>query len=441
MEATLFLGAGPAGLGPLVFAAQCDRLGPWLDHGVTVVERRPAASSVLSRYALFADSFGSAFLEASEADGAHAFLSRVRASREAAMLHPYRDARPPLEVVGAYLARTEAELEKEVRAHPRCAFLRGREIVALHLHPDRVEVEHRAANDPATERCAARTAVVALGGCQTLGQAAAAGLGHAGSLGALAEGRLVHADHVLTEEGIKEALSRLAAATRPEVVVVGTSHSAFSVAWLLSQRAPSGLLGTGAITLLGRSLPRVFYRSPEEAHADGYDSFTSDDVCPRTRRVHQLGGLRGDGRELYRQMTRRPGTQAERRVRLDVCSSDVSAEGIARLRRATLVVAALGYRPRMPPVLRGGAAVALRAEAGGPSVDDRCRLLSADGSPIERVFSLGLASGFVPSGEMGGEPSFRGHTNGVWLYQHHIGARVHRGIHEVLAGMGGADGA
>jgi hypothetical protein len=35
---------------------------------------------------------------------------------------------------------------------------------------------------------------------------------------------------------------------------------------------------------------------------------------------------------------------------------------------------------------------------------------------------------------MGGEPSFRGHTNGVWLYQHHIGAQVYDEIGAVLAG-------
>jgi hypothetical protein len=86
----------------------------------------------------------------------------------------------------------------------------------------------------------------------------------------------------------------------------------------------------------------------------------------------------------------------------------------------------------MPSVHVDGRAVPLLASAGGPSVDDSCRLMTADGAPLGRVFSLGLASGFVPSGEMGGEPSFRGHTNGVWLYQHHIGRRVHRGIRQVL---------
>jgi hypothetical protein len=431
MNATLVLGAGPAGLGPIVFAAQSGLLEPWLDRGVAVVERRPAASSALSRYALFADSFGTSFLEASDDARAHPLLSRVHVSAETAALRPYRDARPPLDLVGAYLARLETEIEGEIRSHPRCTFARRREIVALHVHEDRVAAYHIGADGASSERHEAHTAVVALGGEQSRADGASTVLGRLGTLGALAGERLVLADEVLTLRGAHDAFLRLAAAARPEVVVVGGSHSAFSVAWLLTQRAPE-LLGAGAVTILCRRPPRIFYRSVEDACADGYLAFGKQDLCPRTARVHQLGGLRGDGRELWRRMTGRPGTEREHRVVLRILETDDGAEIVARLRRATLVVAAVGYRPRMPRVVCSGAAIALKADEGGPSVDDRCRLLSAEGTPIRRVFTLGLASGFIPSGDMGGEPSFRGHTNGVWLYQHHIGARVHREIAAVL---------
>jgi hypothetical protein len=133
----------------------------------------------------------------------------------------------------------------------------------------------------------------------------------------------------------------------------------------------------------------------------------------------------------------RPGTSPEPRLALLHLDARADAgELAARVRRATVVVAATGYRPRLPPVTADGFPVPLRGASGGPSVDDACRIVTARGAPLPRVFSLGLASGFVPSGEMGGEPSFRGHTNGVWLYQHHIGRRVHRGIREVLESRG-----
>jgi len=41
---------------------------------------------------------------------------------------------------------------------------------------------------------------------------------------------------------------------------------------------------------------------------------------------------------------------------------------------------------------------------------------------------IGLAAGFRPSGELGGEPSFRGQTNGIWLWQNGVGAIVVSGL-------------
>lgn len=434
MHATLFLGAGPAGLGPLVFAAQTGQLAAWLDRGIGVIERRAAPAPALSGYALFADSFGTSFLECADAPGADPLLARLRASAEHTALRPFRDARPPLGIVGAYLARLEAEMEHAVRSHPRGVFARGREVQAIFVERDHVVVEHASVDGSSVERCAAETAVVAFGGEQTLSAAAAAPLGSLGPLGALAGDRLSLADRLLTEGGATEAMERLARAARPEIVIVGGSHNAFSVAWLLTARAPKGLFAKGSITIVSRRPPRVFYRSAEEAAADGYRAFTDEDICPRTRRVHQLGGLRGDGRELWRRVTARPGTEPETRVSLlDFETGSNPEELAARVRRATLVVAATGYRPRTPTVLRDGARVPLLGDNGGPTVDERCRLLTAAGEPLDRIFSLGLASGFIPSGEMGGEPSFRGHTNGVWLYQNRIGARIHGEIQAQLA--------
>jgi hypothetical protein len=35
-----------------------------------------------------------------------------------------------------------------------------------------------------------------------------------------------------------------------------------------------------------------------------------------------------------------------------------------------------------------------------------------------------LAAGFVPYGKLGGEKSFRGQANGLWLWQNDVGAMI-----------------
>jgi hypothetical protein len=56
-----------------------------------------------------------------------------------------------------------------------------------------------------------------------------------------------------------------------------------------------------------------------------------------------------------------------------------------------------------------------------PLVDTDCRVLNHQGLPLPDVYGVGLASGFKYTGALGGEPSFSGQTNGLWLYQNNIG--------------------
>jgi hypothetical protein len=56
-----------------------------------------------------------------------------------------------------------------------------------------------------------------------------------------------------------------------------------------------------------------------------------------------------------------------------------------------------------------------------PLVDDACRVLDSANQPIPKLYGIGLASGYIIKGGLGGEPSFVGQTNGLWLYQNGIG--------------------
>ena len=57
-------------------------------------------------------------------------------------------------------------------------------------------------------------------------------------------------------------------------------------------------------------------------------------------------------------------------------------------------------------------------------VDRHCRILDASGAAIPGLFGIGLAAGFVPWGRLGGEASFRGQANGLWLWQNDVGQMI-----------------
>ena len=87
---------------------------------------------------------------------------------------------------------------------------------------------------------------------------------------------------------------------------------------------------------------------------------------------------------------------------------------------ADLVIAALVYRLRALPVFdKAGRAVRLHSQTSSQAllVDGQCRVMDADGKPCLTCLLIGLAAGFVPHGKFGGEPSFGGQPNGLWLWQ------------------------
>ena len=79
---------------------------------------------------------------------------------------------------------------------------------------------------------------------------------------------------------------------------------------------------------------------------------------------------------------------------------------------------------------RDGAPLQLLASTGPqkPLVDKLCRVLDADWRPVPGLYGIGLAAGFVPSGPLGGEVSFRGQANGLWLWQHDVGSLIVKAV-------------
>jgi hypothetical protein len=238
--------------------------------------------------------------------------------------------------------------------------------------------------------------------------------------------RLMQSGEVIGIGGLAKVAGRLHGKSNLKVAILGGSTSAMSVAHALLHRLPEVQFGAGALTLFHRRPLRIYYTSPEEALADGYTEFGPADVCPITNRVYRLAGFRLDSRELAMQLRGIGGRLPEPRMRLHQLKQR-DPEAVRLVDSADLVIAALGYRPSALPILdQHGAVVTLfsQTSSSAPLVDDRCRVMDSHGNPISGLFGIGLAAGFVPRGKLGGEPSFVGQANGLWLWQNDIGSII-----------------
>ncbi len=454
MRNMVFVGGGPGGLSPLISALQAGRFDSLAGQGVVLVERgERIGAGTIGRYAINSDSAAETFISCIDGDS-HARLVALRGHPLVCEIRAMRGQAIPLHTVGGLMdliGEAIAELIRDAGGE----VLTGHEALCVQQRHDgtwsvRVRAagpaggadpvgEGRPANKagPAGEagpvrEILARSVVLATGGHQPAGRLTSEPV--AGEpLSPRYDATLVQSGDALTREGLERIAAVLDGVAEPRIVVVGGSTSAVSAAHALLFRLPRSHLGEGAITILHRRELRVFYVTPAEAEADGYLEFGPDDICPVSGRVFRFAGLRFDSRELVMRARGIGGRPPEPRLRLQRLRDGADPEARALLDGAHVVVAALGYRPHALPVLdRDGVDVALHAHGEGlpPLVDGACRVMDAHRRPLPGLFAIGLAAGFQPRGELGGEASFVGQQNGLWLWQNAVGGLVVDGLLE-----------
>jgi hypothetical protein len=439
--ATVVIGGGPAGTAMLTAASKRGMLVPLVEAGLAIVERRPQLGpGELGEYAIRSDTTAETFLSAVR-DNPHAEIAALADHPAARRVERHVGALgAPLADAAPLLAATADRLRGIVAAH-------GGAVLAGH---EATQVRRTAGGDwatgvrdgaGATRTLVSRNVVVATGGYQTDAQIAAACVAGA-PLGGLAGRRLIRSDALLRQGGLEQVHARLRRCPSPRIAIVGASTSAIAAAVLLLKAQPAFALGAGALTIVHRQPLKPFYPTIAAAHADGFRDFDETDVCPVSGFVLRLGGLRLESRELVLRMLALGGRTPDPRVATHRIAGAVDPVAQRIVADADLVVGALGYRPRATTFLDvDGASIALAHQAGRPMVDRHCRILDAEDRPLPGAYGIGLAAGFVPWGRLGGEASFRGQANGLWLWQNDVGQMIVDQLLGPAAGQAGAQAA
>ncbi len=400
------VGGGPAGVGVVVAAADAIGTGPlsWC-----LVEAGPPdqlGRGRLDRYDVASDTPGRVFVETAALD-----LENLPAAERS---H-----------VAKLLARCETEKAIPLAWAADLFHLRARQGIHRLGMRDRVTVRSHARvtrlattadgfelgleTPDGANRVRCRAVVLATGGRPRMPK----------GLVPPTSGRMLHSESALSMS--QADLTRFAADSgTSEVVIVGGSHSAFSVADRLLRLDEAKTLADDAITLVHRSPIKVSYADRAAADADGF-VYDESDVCPVTGRVFRFGGLRSASAELWRRW--RDGR--ERRLRL--VDLGVIGGGERRWDHAERLVAATGYE-----AAAGALVPQLFAPAPDgnrhPRIDAKGRYLDAHGHVIPGLYGIGLGSAVTRGPASGGEPSYAGPVDGLWYYQNVVAAEVVRSL-------------
>ena len=421
-------GLGPAGCGFLLHAIKENAIESLVEKGLVLIDRAvaPGAGNV-GRYHLTGNSLSRAFLDCVD-DPKLAWLFRDLLATEPsiAKLRELEFLAPPLHLVGDMLAAIATRTLSHLAEVYEVPVLTRTSVDRIRREADgsfSLKLRNLIDNDQYNLRV--DNALCSFGGRQATDVILRCDVQPGLKLGDHAN-HLVSSDDLLmmSNEAIREAIP-VGPGAMSDVVIIGGSHSAMSVIDRLTDSL--GPVGLKRIVMLHRDALRLYYPAIGDARRDGYDFDDPGDICPMSGRVNRFGGLRYRSFDVARSIieTGRTPDQSVEVVSLPLRESP--AETIRKhLAQSAATVACLGYQANLPKVVdRWNQRIELQNQARGLEIDEAGRALTVDDQPVPGLFVFGIGSRLLKrSDAIGGEPSFKGSADGVWLYHNHGGGVI-----------------
>ncbi|KNC67060.1 hypothetical protein AC626_13215 [Pseudoalteromonas rubra] len=302
---TVIIGGGPAGTGPLVYGGWSGRLAELLDRGVALVEQSSELCvGKLSKYQVTANTAASDFIDFLMPEAAAAVFPKTRGSDVYQTLLNQKSELLPLPEIGKLLKMAGEDLAETFSAYPQSELFLGWSVSKVQqLANGQYQVQLLNAQGE-NQTIQAKQVLLATGGTPTAYKQTGKRVHElAQQAGAEANPLIMSSEELLTESGLQTADMWLNHYDDPQVVIVGGSHSAFSSAWLLNRLEDSDFEpDDGQIKIVHRAPIKVWYESAEQARQDGYHDFSEQDICASTKNVFYLAGLKGDAKQLYREI-------------------------------------------------------------------------------------------------------------------------------------------
>ncbi len=406
----IIVGCGPAGAGIVVKLLKAYTKDYLLKQRIAIIEK--SADLILgsiTNYKVNSDTYSEVFLECLK-DG---FFDSNLLADELSLIKEYSGKAIPLYLLESYFRKLSLELKLKIFERNNFRLYLETIVSKVVIHSDgQFEVHNEGNNDVLLTK----QLVIASGGKPILFDKE---LSFANKFPLRKYfNKLIHSNEILNGNFPPNLQTKLSPQFR--IVILGGNHSAFSVAKYLLDNFNFSDSTENQIQIWARKEPKVYFNSKEEAYAKNYYNFNASDICSITNKVFRLAGLRMDGRNLFMKMKGLDSEVIERRVSFNLFTEDFE-EIESALDSADIIVASFGYQFNMPLFFDAkGIVISFLGTDTKHWVDRNCNVLNSIGDAIPNLFAVGLASGFVPKGQLGGESSFEGQTNGIWYYQNVI---------------------
>lgn len=423
------IGAGPAGVGVIVRAARIGVLDELLDSGGVALihggSERSLGRGNLGNYIINSNTFARSLMASVLEDkpdldppekATGTFLEKLKTYPSTIALNNQGYKTATLEELGDFLADVGGRVKEKLERHDMSRCLLETTAVSIHQEEGGIVKVICFQKPNETFEIYAKHVVLATGGSQTVPTMS----------NPAQQSKLFMSDSVLQKNGSQALREYLRNKQAPKVCIVGGSHSAFSVGWVLlnkianpkSKRTEDEIrFEPRSITQIHRSPIRCYYQTQKEAEADGFGFCPTD----RSGAVNTFTGLREDAKRLYKDIR----SGKENRIRF----CQVKAGGSTKVQEkafdeADVIIWSCGYGTNAVPIYNAtGIELPVVNGSGQVKVDVKGRLVRSvvskkDKQPreivVDRILGVGIGFGLPsPTREMKSETR----SDGVAVYQ------------------------
>ncbi len=406
-------GAGPAGIGFLLVAYKKNKLNQLIKSGLIIIDKsKHLGGGNLGKYAMTANTTAGTFMEVindSDHDGI------FKKTREESVVFKEMDSKKEqpvtLKLVSSFLEEISAILLKHIDGKGGIILKQEKIISCQELNNGYLLETHNTENKQPS-RITTKNIILNLGAKQNIST----------SINILKrsdylEGYELDTNKVLTTNDIIATVDNQTNIQK-SMSIVGASHGAFSAIEIISKSNKCK-----NIDLIYYPPIRIQYPSIHAANEDGYNFDMALDVCPITGGVNRYGGLRFAARNIASSILK---TGKIPRNKININLIEINKENHQEIKKcfdeSKKIVACFGYEPNLPIFKnRDGTIFNLKTRALGVFVDTNGNVYKENGDILKDIYAFGIGSGLSISKDIGGEKSFQGRVDGVWLYQNDIG--------------------
>jgi lysine/ornithine N-monooxygenase len=280
-------------------------------------------------------------------------------------------------------------------------------------------------------------------------------------------------DHVLQEQGFKSLTYTLFSKVKKRVIIIGGSHSGFSCSWMLlnqpsnykniliddihpeyqakfnkecpncsesfccfgkvkdknwditqDDKAQFQFINSEVeILILYKDHIKVHYSSEQDAINDNYTVYEKKNAVNKNGNVYPFIGLRGDAKELYRNVTK----GLEKRIKLVKTETWEDQKKII-LQEECVVIWACGYETQVIPITdsKGNTMEFNLTDDGGMfEVDKELRIVDKNKNFIKNFYGIGQGYATFSIEMVGGK---KARADAINLYNTYVSKKLHKSL-------------